>query len=106
MTTCACSLYLDATLRAAGIGYRHDEDASQCDLCRTEVQQCEKLVANTESAILGSNKLFDVDNQGWGLLSEISPFRYFPHAPLLSKQTLAIEYQVYIWQVSPQLSCR
>ena len=24
---------------------------------------------------------------------------------LLSKQTLAIEYHVYIWQVSPQLSC-
>ena len=43
--------------------------------------------------------------QGWGLLSEFSPFRYFPHFPLLSKQTLAIEYHVYIWQVSPQLSC-
>ena len=42
---------------------------------------------------------------GWGLLSEFSPFRYFPHFPLLSKQTLAIEYHVYIWQVSPQLSC-
>ena len=33
MTTCACSLYTDATLRAAGTGYRHDEDASQCELC-------------------------------------------------------------------------
>ena len=43
--------------------------------------------------------------QGWGLLSQFSPFRYFPHFPLLSKQTLAIEYHVYIWQVSPQLSC-
>ena len=41
----------------------------------------------------------------WGLLSQFSPFRYFPHFPLLSKQTLAIEYHVYIWQVSPQLSC-
>ena len=43
--------------------------------------------------------------QGWGLLSEFSPFRYLPHFPLLSKQPLAIEYHVYIWQVSPQLSC-
>ena len=42
---------------------------------------------------------------GWGLLSQFSPFRYFPHFPLLSKQMLAIEYHVYIWQVSPQLSC-
>ena len=43
--------------------------------------------------------------QGWGLLSQFSPFRYFQHFPLLLKQTLAIEYRVYIWQVSPQLSC-
>ena len=42
---------------------------------------------------------------GWGLLSQFSPLRYFPHFPLLSKQTLAIEYHVYIWQVSPQHSC-
>ena len=42
---------------------------------------------------------------GWGLLSQFSQFRYFPHFPLLPKQTLAIEYHVYIWQVSPQLSC-
>ena len=42
---------------------------------------------------------------GWGLLSQFSPLRYFPYFPLLSKQTLAIEYHVYIWQVSPQLSC-
>ena len=45
------------------------------------------------------------DELGWGLLSQFSPFRYFPHFPLLSKQTLAIEYRVHIWQVSPQLSC-
>ena len=42
---------------------------------------------------------------GWGLLSQFSPFRYFPHFPLLSKQTLAIGHHVYTWQVSPQLSC-
>ena len=41
---------------------------------------------------------------GWGLLSQFSLFCCFPHFPLLSKQTLAIEYHVYIWQVSPQLS--
>ena len=40
-------------------------------------------------------------HQGLGLLSQFSPFRYFPHFPLLSKQTLATEYHVYIWQVSP-----
>ena len=33
---------------------------------------------------------------GWGLLSQI---------PVLSKQMLGIEYQIYIWQVSLQLSC-
>ena len=43
--------------------------------------------------------------QGWGLLSQFSPFRYCPHFPILSKQALAIEHCVYIWQVSPQLSC-
>ena len=44
-------------------------------------------------------------DQGLGLLSQFSPFRYFPHFPLLSKQTLATEYHVYISQVSPQLGC-
>ena len=43
--------------------------------------------------------------QGWGLLSQFSLFRYFPHFPLLLKQALAIEYRVYVWQVSPQRSC-
>ena len=40
-----------------------------------------------------------------GLLSPFPPFRCFPHIPLLSKQTLAFEYDISIWQVSPQLSC-
>ena len=44
-------------------------------------------------------------NQGWRLLSQFPPFRYFPHFSTSSKHTLAIEYHVYIWQVSPQLSC-
>ena len=43
--------------------------------------------------------------QGWGLLSQFPPFRYFPIFSALSNHTLAIEYHVYIWQVSPQLSC-
>ena len=41
---------------------------------------------------------------GWGLLSQFPPFRYFPNFSASSKHTLAIEYHVYIWQVSPQLS--
>ena len=43
--------------------------------------------------------------QGWGLLSQFPPFRYFPKFPALSKHTLTIKYYVHIWQVSPQLSC-
>ena len=43
--------------------------------------------------------------QGWGLLSQFPPFRYFLNFSALSEHTLAIEYHVYIWQVSPQLSC-
>ena len=42
---------------------------------------------------------------GWGLLSQFPPLRYFPKCSALPKHTLAIEYHVYIWQVSPQLSC-
>ena len=37
------------------------------------------------------------------LLSSWLP--YFPNFSALSKHTLDIEYHVYIWQVSPQLSC-
>ena len=46
-----------------------------------------------------------VSNLGWELLSQFPPFRYFPNFSSLSKHTLAVEYRVYIWQVSPQLSC-
>ena len=42
---------------------------------------------------------------GWGLLSQSPPFRYFLNFSALSEHTLCIEYHVYIWQVSPQLSC-
>ena len=44
-------------------------------------------------------------HQGWRLLSQFPRFRYFPIFSALSNHTLAIEYHVYIWQVSPQLSC-
>ena len=44
-------------------------------------------------------------DQGWGLLSQFLTFRYFPNFSSLSKHTLAVKYRVWIWQVSPQLSC-
>ena len=43
---------------------------------------------------------------GLGLVSQFSPFRYFPNFSKWSKQQLLVWYQVHIWQVSPQLSCR
>ena len=39
---------------------------------------------------------------GWGLLNQFPVFRYLPFSAL-SKHTLAIEYHVKIWQMSPQL---
>ena len=44
-------------------------------------------------------------HQGWWLLSQFSPFRYFPNFSALLKHILPTWYHVYIWQVSPQLSC-
>ena len=43
--------------------------------------------------------------QGWGSLNQFSPFHYFSIFSTLIKQMLGIEHHVYIWQVSPQLSC-
>ena len=43
--------------------------------------------------------------QGWGLLSQFPLFRYFPYLSGSWKHMLAIEYHLYVWQVSPQLSC-
>ena len=37
------------------------------------------------------------DTQGWGLLNQFLPFRYFPNLSALFKQTLAIEYHVFDW---------
>ena len=40
-----------------------------------------------------------------GVTKPIVLFRFFPNFSPLSKYTLDFEYHVYIWQVSPQLSC-
>ena len=42
---------------------------------------------------------------GWGVLSQFPPFLHFLKFSSLSKRTLDLEYHIYIWQVSPQLSC-
>ena len=39
--------------------------------------------------------------QGWGLLSQFPPFRYFPNFLALPKYVLTIKYHIYIWQVAP-----
>ena len=41
----------------------------------------------------------------WGLLSQFPPFRYFPNFSASPKCKLPIDYHIYFWQVSPQLSC-
>ena len=44
---------------------------------------------------------------GWWLLSQFSPFPYFSDfSELLSNHTLAIGCHLFIWHVSPQLSCQ
>ena len=43
--------------------------------------------------------------QGWELLSQFPPFRYFPKFSASWIHALSIECHVYIWHVSPQLSC-
>ena len=49
--------------------------------------------------------LHDQQHLGWGLLRHFPPFCYFPNFSALSKHPFVLEYHVYIWQVSPQLSC-
>ena len=36
---------------------------------------------------------------------QFPPFRYFLNFSSLSKHTSTVKYRIYIWQVSPQLSC-
>ena len=40
-----------------------------------------------------------------GVVHKFLPFRYFPNFFQHCHNTLAFEYHVHIWQVSPQLSC-
>ena len=42
---------------------------------------------------------------GVGVTKPISSVPLFSEFLEMSKESLAIEYHVYIWQVSPQLSC-
>ena len=42
---------------------------------------------------------------GVGVTKPISSVPLFSEILVMSEETLAIEYHVYIWQVSPQLSC-
>ena len=49
--------------------------------------------------------LWKISNQEWGLLSQFSPFHYFPNFSDLSKYWLLFQCHVHIWQMSPQLTC-
>ena len=42
---------------------------------------------------------------GVGVTNPIPTVRYFSKISALPKHTVSIEYHVYVWQVSPQLSC-
>ena len=72
---------------------------TQCDCVATSKQSSHAYtlyVNNISLLVLGL---------GWGLLSQFPPFCYCSNFSSLSKHTLAVKYRVYIWQVSPQLSC-
>ena len=63
-------------------------------------------MVSTNKVIIGSGAKQDTSqDQGWGLLNQFPPLRYFPNFSALSKHPFVLEYHVYIWQVSPQLSC-
>ena len=62
-----------------------------------------KILSKDQGVILWEIRL-KLLQQGWGLLRQFPPFRYFPNFSALLEHTLDIEYCVYIWQVSPQLS--
>ena len=46
---------------------------------------------------LNYGSLWPILDQGWGLLSQLTPFRYFPNLSALLKRWLSIEFHVYIW---------
>ena len=56
------------------------------------------------NSLLLSDAIFR-HRSGVGLTKPISSVPLFSSFSSSSKHTLAIEYHVYIWQVSPQLSC-
>ena len=82
----------------------HLRASSQEVLINSAHNLCLEITLSKLLHLPGVNELTNTD-QGWGLLSLFPPFRYFPNYSALSKHALAIKYHVYIWQVSPQLSC-
>ena len=70
-------------------------------ISKTEIFQ---WFLNTKKCFVSNITGICSHNQGWGLLSQFSPFRFFPCFSEWSKQWLPVWYQVHIWQVSPQLS--
>ena len=62
-------------------------------------------VSTNRSNMVRSSYSKTVTESGVGVTKPIFSVPLFSTFPLLSKQTLAIEYRVHIWQVSPQLSC-
>ena len=58
------------------------------------------------SCLLRNCPQMNVTGPGMGVLtSQFPPFRYFPHFSTLPKHILDIEYHIYIWLVSQQISC-
>ena len=55
--------------------------------------------------ILSLNSDWLAPGMGWRLLGQFPRFCYFPKTSVCQKNVLNIEYHVYTWQVSPQLSC-
>ena len=48
---------------------------------------------------------YGANRSGVGVTKPISSVPLFPKFSALLKNTLTVKYRVYIWQVSPQLSC-
>ena len=63
------------------------------------------LISRHSSLILAFEIGLVTPTPGVGVTKPIFSVPLFSTFPSLSKQTLAIEYRVHIWQVSPQLSC-
>ena len=65
-----------------------------------------KLSQTSVCCITNKNRQSSIHNRsGVGVTKPISSVPFFPKFSALSKHTLDIGYHVYIWQVSPQLSC-